>query len=150
MSISIKGNNSDDPEADYATLKNGGHKSQNQEFTNNDLVVAWNKLADKMSEEQIHLAQTLKSHQPVLDKNGSTILVTVHNNIQEKRIQEEQELIMGHLKNSLKNDAINISIVVDETVQEKKYYTNSEKLQMMIQKNPDLNFLRKKFDLDLE
>ncbi|MFB6340793.1 hypothetical protein ACE1ET_03700 [Saccharicrinis sp. FJH62] len=121
-----------------------------QKFTEESLLKEWNNMISEIAEDKVHLAETLKSHQPALSSDEVSIKLTVHNNIQEKRIVEEQSLIMDHLRSKLKNDDIRLVITVDETVEEKKFFTNSEKLQRMISKNPDLNLLRKMFDLDLE
>lgn len=103
-----------------------------------------------IAEEKVHLAETLQTHRPQLDQENTKVEITVHNNIQQKRISEEQDLLLKFLREKLQNDEITLSVNVDETKVEKKFFTTSEKLQNMVNKNPDLNLLRKMFDLDLE
>ncbi|MFC0877711.1 hypothetical protein ACE01N_14025 [Saccharicrinis sp. FJH2] len=149
IGISIKGNASQDGNISVSSSGESTSKMR-QKFTEESLLKEWNNMISEIAEDKVHLAETLKSHQPALASDEVSIKLTVHNNIQEKRIVEEQSLIMDHLRSKLKNDDIRLVITVDETVEEKKFFTNSEKLQRMISKNPDLNLLRKMFDLDLE
>ncbi|MFB6319739.1 hypothetical protein [Saccharicrinis sp. FJH54] len=149
IGISIKGNNAQD-QNEEAVSTDGSREKNKQKFTEQALLQEWRNMIAEIAEDKVHLAETLKSHQPELAADAVTIKLTVHNNIQEKRIIEEQSLILDHLRSKLKNDLIRFSITVDETVEEKKFFTNSEKLQRMISKNPDINLLRKMFDLDLE
>jgi DNA polymerase III subunit gamma/tau len=148
LGISIKGNTRN-VQKDSESVGDSVPKIR-QKFTEEALIKEWNNMISDIAEEKVHLAETMKTHQPSLADDDVTINLTVHNNIQEKRIIEEQSLILDHLRIKLKNDDIRFSIAVDETVEEKTFFTNSEKLQRMISKNPDLNLLRKRFDLDLE
>lgn len=149
MGISIKGNAS----AETTTENNFGEETEikNSEVVSvQQLIRIWNKMVADIASEKVHLAQTLQSHLPSMSDDGKTINLTVHNSIQEKRIIEDQPEILRYLREKLKNDTLSLSIIVDETVENKKFFTPSEKVQLMIKKNPDLNTLRKMFDLDLE
>ena len=57
--------------------------------------------------------------------------------------------LLGYLKGHLHNHNINIEIIVNEKVSTKQAFTVQEKYNRLSEKNPNLDLLRKTFDLDL-
>ena len=59
--------------------------------------------------------------------------------------------LIGYLKNALNNDNISIETTVSEqTVEVKKPYSDKEKFETMVEKNPLLKTLKDQLDLGLD
>ncbi len=54
---------------------------------------------------------------------------------------------MGYLKSKLHNYSIEIMVVINEEVVEKNVYTDNDKYERLKNINPNLELLRKYFDL---
>ena len=70
------------------------------------------------------------------------------NTAQLQKINNEKSFILEHLRDALKNDQIKLKLVLSKGGYQKAY-TQVEKLEKMIEKNPDINLLKDKLDLDL-
>ncbi len=119
-------------------------------FTQAQMQHHWKTIAATYAEENIQIEQTMVNHVPLLEQDGNTLKLVLHNNIQQKRFVEFQSEIMGNLRDRLSNDRIHLEVVVDETIENRTYFTDTEKVQLMAEKNPKFNLLFKAFDLDLE
>lgn len=90
---------------------------------------------------------TALSNIPELDNNYKLLL-----NIGSATIDEEIKIIkpdlVAWLRKELKNSRIELMTKVDVQKIKKVIYSDSEKLQVMINKNPQLNVFRQKFNLD--
>ena len=84
---------------------------------------------------------------PVL--NGTSITLELPN--QGSKIDFETEIngLLGYLKGHLHNHNITIEVIVNEKVSTKQAFTVQEKYNRLSEKNPNLDLLRKTFDLDL-
>ena len=60
----------------------------------------------------------------------------------------EKERLLPFLKKHLKNDKIKIEVEISENPKQEQIYTPTEKYQYLLQLNPQLEELRKKFNLD--
>ena len=56
---------------------------------------------------------------------------------------------MSYLRKNLNNYDINLDITVNEEMEKKYAYTPIEKYEKLKEKNPNLELLRKTFDLDI-
>ena len=90
---------------------------------------------------------TALSNIPELDNNYKLLL-----NIGSATIDEEIKIIkpdlVAWLRKELKNSRIELMTKDDVQKIKKVIYSDSEKLQVMINKNPQLNVFRQKFNLD--
>lgn len=125
-------------------------EGREEAFSQSQMLNHWKTIAASYAEENIQIEQTMVNHLPVLEKDGVTLTLTLHNNIQQKRFVEFQSEILGNLRDRLCNDRITITVIVDETIENRTYFTDTEKVQLMVEKNPKFNLLLKTFDLDLE
>jgi hypothetical protein len=119
-------------------------------FTQGLMQHHWKTIAATYAEENIQIEQTMVNHVPMLEQDGITLKLVLHNNIQQKRFVEFQSEIMGNLRDRLSNDRVHLEVVVDETIENRTYFTDTEKVQLMAEKNPKFDLLFKAFDLDLE
>jgi DNA polymerase-3 subunit gamma/tau len=111
------------------------------------LVTAWNNFAKLLSEEKPHVASIFKSNQPI-DVDGG-IKVTVNTIVQKNQFEESKQDFLDYLK---QEHDIRPSFIVEllkdaEDAPIKRAFTKDEKLELMIQKNPDVLTLLQELDL---
>lgn len=124
--------------------------NQRAVFTDEKLKEAWLEFSKIHSEDKVMLSQVMDQHKPVLNPDGESYVVTVFNEFQEKKIQEVAFDLATFLRTKLQNSRIRMKILVDESKDDKQFFTTTDKLKLMVETNPDLNLLRKTFGLDLE
>jgi DNA polymerase III subunit gamma/tau len=111
------------------------------------LITNWNNFAKLLSEEKPHIASISKSNQPI-DADG-TIKVVVNTLVQKNQFEESKQDFLDYLKqeHDLRASFI-VELVKDaEDGPIKKAFTKDEKLELMIQKNPDVLTLLQELDL---
>ncbi|WP_432711824.1 DNA polymerase III subunit gamma/tau [Pedobacter sp.] len=117
-------------------------------FTFERLMVLWNLYAHKAKDEgKINVFTLLTSNDPMLENEEITILI--ENKIQESILQDEQVYFLNYLRAELKNFNLNIVTKKVERQLKNRLYTSIEKYQYLVQKNPQLEELRKQFNLDV-
>ena len=73
------------------------------------------------------------------------------NIVLEKEFNSRKKKLIEELSNVLQNDFINIEVkVTEEQTAEKKYLTDAEKLNMMIEENPNVKTLLDELNLDFD
>ena len=80
--------------------------------------------------------------------NGNKLLLTIGNSVQEEDIRLIKPELISWLRQILRNAGIELITQIGKIESGRTIFSDSEKLQMMIQKNPDLNVLKQKFNLD--
>ena len=55
---------------------------------------------------------------------------------------------MSFLKKELRNSGIELTTSIEKIESERTHYNDSEKMQILMQKNPELFELKQKFNLD--
>ncbi|NVN19901.1 DNA polymerase III subunit gamma/tau [Muricauda sp. HICW] len=93
------------------------------------------------------LASNLQTDVPKL-KNDHVIWIELPNGTMKKEIEREQSLMLDYLKQKLNNYSISLYITVNEEVAKKFAFTPEEKYEKLKEKNPNIELLRKEFDLD--
>jgi DNA polymerase-3 subunit gamma/tau len=120
-----------------------------KDFTEQQLLETWMKYAKQAKEKsKVNLYATLTSRQPVL-KQDFLVEFTIDNLAQRDAIANEKAELMLFLRSELQNYDIQLETIVTKDDSEKKPYTASDKFKRMAEKNPVLNNLKQKFDLDL-
>jgi len=118
------------------------------EVTFNSFISKWNTLAEKLkAENRITLYTIMTANEPRL--NGNIIEIDVENMVQSEQLKEGKIDILNHLRVELKNFSLDITTHQVEQSVIRKAYTSQEKYQVMSQKNPSLETLRKTFNLGL-
>ncbi len=117
------------------------------QFSQESLEKAWNDFAKKLEQDCMNLYVTLTSRTPVLKENF-VVDFLVDNIIQSENINEQKRDLLAYLRKELNNFKISLEIHISETVIEKKAYTPIEKYQKLLEKNPELQTLKQKLDLD--
>lgn len=119
-----------------------------ESFNETDMLLHWNKYAQRLGDKGYKIMESLLLiNDPVL--NGTTITLELPN--QGSKIDFETEIngLLGYLRGHLHNHNITIEVIVNEKVSTKQAFTVQEKYNRLCEKNPNLDLLRKTFDLDL-
>jgi DNA polymerase-3 subunit gamma/tau len=106
--------------------------------------------AEKMKAEgkkSFHAA--LIKSEPVLKENY-IIEMKVDNKVQEENLIKEKPILLDYLKAQLNNYSLQVNAIVTEQKTEVHLYTDKEKFKEMLKINPDLMYLKEKFNLDFE
>lgn len=112
------------------------------------MLLFWNKYAIRLGDKGHKIMESLLTiSDPKLE--GTTIIHELPN--QGSKIDFESELngLLGYLRGHLHNHDINIQIVVNESIEKKFAFTAQDKYNRLNEINPNLDVLRKTFDLDV-
>jgi DNA polymerase-3 subunit gamma/tau len=117
-------------------------------YTEHELKLALEEYT-KQRHVKTAIRSMLQAQAPkILDKN--TLEITVDNNIQLGYFNDEQKELVPWLRKKLDNFALRFEVKMTENVQTKKLYLPEEKFKHMVEKNPNLLYLREKLNTDLE
>jgi len=141
--------------AENNTNQNLNEEIHSQEMRNNSFTF------EKLLETYKHFVETIKSNRPRLYSTLNTIEpvlsgthiveLTLSNQTLQKDFDKNLNHDMTHfLRDELANDTIIIEVKVAKQNEQQKLYTSEEKFKYMVSKNPALNELKKKLDLDFE
>jgi len=120
----------------------------NTEFSEELLISTINDFCSILKKEKkINLHSTLQSNKPELI-NNNLIVFKLSSNSQKKEIIETKVELLSFLKKNLKNDLIEIKIELTKKEPKELLYTNQEKLNYMLKKNPELENVIKSLDLE--
>ena len=121
---------------------------QSSPFSEEDLIRCWDAYAETL-EAKAHLKNTMINCKPVLLDNFK-FEVRVHNPAQKEELLSNCLDLLKLLRVQLKNDLIQISIRIDETIEKKTAYTSAEKFEFLNNINPLLSKMIEDFDLAVE
>ncbi len=134
-------------------MDSDGHAdlSLNEPVTEEAIKHAWHEYSIEVEPTNPRLFSILSNHIPVL-KNDTTLLLELKNSMQESEIVKDKSRMFTFLKKRLKNINLTLEVVIvkDHSSQVNKAYTVTDKLKLMIDKNPSLNQFREAFDLDID
>ena len=118
-------------------------------FTFEELMVLWEEYIKKVKEEnKINFYTILTTNEPVLT-TPTQITVLITNLAQESILQNELVDFLNFLRTRLKNFDVGIVTRKVENKIENRLYTSIERYHYLVEKNPKLEDLRKRFNLDL-
>ena len=102
----------------------------------------------KKKENRISFVSSLSKCRAVLD--GKIVMFNVKNALQEEQLNSERAGILFHLRQRVKCADLELSICLEKDDNEPKIFlTDKEKYLQMAEKNPALEDLRKRLDLDI-
>jgi len=118
-------------------------------FSHEDLMVLWKEYIHKVKvENKINFYTILTTNEPELTK-PTEITVKITNTAQESILQNELVEFLNFLRTRLKNFDVGIVTKKVESKIENRLYTSIERYHYLLEKNPKLEDLRKRFNLDL-
>jgi len=117
-------------------------------FTEIAMQAAWQDYVKRLIKkgERI-IASNLEADTPTLE--GTAIQLEFPNETMKIEVERAQGPLLEFLKRTLNNYDITLDIQVNEAVQRKYAYTPEEKYNKLKDHNPDIEILRKTFDLEL-
>ena len=117
-------------------------------FTEKELLTTWNTFIEKLRKNGQHnLASILAIDIPKL--KGTIIHLEFPNATNKVEVERQQYDLMTYIRKSLSNYDISLSITVNEVMEKQYAYTAAEKYEKLKEKNPNVDILRKTFDLDV-
>ncbi|SDG38807.1 DNA polymerase-3 subunit gamma/tau [Pedobacter terrae] len=118
-------------------------------FSYDRLLEVWNTFTQKMkAADKINLFTILNNFAPKLLK-PELIEISVESKTQEHLVQQESVELLNFLRNELRNFGIEITYKLTERKIENRLYGNREKYDYLVNKNPKLDELRRRFNLDI-
>ncbi|MHA4894514.1 DNA polymerase III subunit gamma/tau [Pedobacter sp. PWIIR3] len=118
-------------------------------FTIEQFLDCWNSYTNKVKEEgKINVYTLLSTSEPQL-QDDDVILVHVEHKLQEGLLHDEMIDLLNYIRPRLKN--FNISIKAKQVTRAavNRLYTSTEKYQYLVEKNPKLEEMRRRFNLDI-
>ena len=116
-------------------------------FTENDMLLQWNKYAQRLSDNgQKIMEALLLINDPRLE--GTTIVHQLPNEGSKLDFESGLHDLVGYLRGKLHNHDISIKLVVNEQMETKRAFTPQDRYNRLNQINPQLDTLRRTFDLD--
>jgi DNA polymerase-3 subunit gamma/tau len=81
-------------------------------------------------------------------KNKVEIHYAVPNDTNRVELEKNSNELMGYLRDQLSNDALTLKLYLELNEKKKFIYTNEEKYKTLLEKNPNLEQFKKKFNLE--
>ena len=122
----------------------------NEEVTAASLVKAWKGFVEKLREDdRLALTATMSIGNPEL--RGQQVVYTVNNPLQHEQMDGLRTEVLIFLKTNLKNAGLELHLEMREQALEerKAFLSDKDRYDLMVEKNPVLDKLRKALDLDL-
>jgi hypothetical protein len=123
------------------------YESFAEPFTNEQLALKWQEFIDQLADRP-NLRATLSAIPEITD--GNQILLKIGNSVQEEEVRLVKFELMSFLRKELRNSEIELITRIEKLEQERVFYSDTEKLQLMMKKNPELFILKQKFNLDFK
>ncbi len=120
---------------------------QKENFTEEQLVKAWNSYTVEIKEEH-HLKNSMLNCLPQLISK-TTFEVVVNNPMQEQKLLEERINILNALRVKLRNNEIEMQVRISENNEKKLAFTPNERFNLMAEENEALMKLKNDFGLEL-
>ena len=118
-------------------------------FTQETLSSLWKAYAEEKNNlGENNIAALLEMSQPKLLSNNKILLKTT-SSLSKVELTKELPALISHLSSALNNYKIALEIDVETTKDEEYVYGVKEKYEYLIKINPQIEVLKKEFDLDL-
>ena len=126
------------------------HGDSKTDFTAETLLKRWDEYAQIIKQAgKLNIFTLMTANAPTLLDNFQIELI-IENKIQENQFVNEKIDLLNFLRVQLQNFNVDIVTKHIEQTNKKRLYTSTEKYQHMVEKNPNLEEFRKRFNLDLD
>lgn len=115
-------------------------------FTPEQLRATWLEFAEKRKIYQAEYQLLTQEY----DVRGNQVVVNLHNPVQETMLNTLKSDIATFLRDKLRNTTIQVVGVLQEGTERKLVYTNREKFDHLVEKNPVLRELKDRLGLDTD
>ncbi|WP_310381821.1 DNA polymerase III [Flavobacterium sp.] len=117
-------------------------------FTETEMLLQWSKYAQRLGDKGHKIMESLLLiSDPKLE--GSIITHELPNEGSKIEFETEKKELLGYLRGKLHNHDIVIQVIVNEKVENKFAFTPIDKYNRLNEINPNLELLKKVFDLDI-
>lgn len=116
-------------------------------FSPEQLASKWNEFLNQLIDRP-NLRSTLSNVPDITE--GNKLLLRLGNSIQEQEIRLVKPELVSWLRKELRNSGIELTTRLEKLESERMIFSDSEKMHIMIQKNPHLYELKQKFNLDFK
>lgn len=115
------------------------------------IIKAWNEYADSVKKTKPRIYSTLVNNKPVVKADGKVMLLLNSEAQRDNFIKNIRSELLQFIQSSTGMRSIEIITDVSEAEQNgKKIYTEQDKLDYLIKKNPELAQLKTRFNLDFD
>lgn len=121
------------------------YDSYYEPFSKEQFELKWREFLD-MIPDRPNLIATLSAIPEISD--GNKLMLKIGNSVQEEEVRLVKPELLAFLKRELRNSGIELNTSIERVESERTHYSDSEKLQALMQKNPQLFELKQKFNLD--
>jgi len=115
-------------------------------FTQEQLQSAWNEFAEQRKKFQ---AEYQLLSQP-FDVKENQLIVHIHNPVQDLMLTNIKSELAAFLREKLNNHSITITGILKEVEERQVIYTNREKFDYLVARNPMLKELKDRLGLDTD
>jgi DNA polymerase-3 subunit gamma/tau len=117
-------------------------------FTETEMLLQWNKYAQRLGDKGYKIMESLLLiNDPVL--NGTHITIELPNEGSKLDFESEKLGLLGYLKGHLHNHDITIEVIVNESIESKRSFTDQDRYLRLHQINPNIELLKTTFGLDI-
>jgi hypothetical protein len=117
-------------------------------FSETDMLLIWTKFAENKGQKgQKIIEALLLINDPKLE--GTTIFHELPNEGSKIEFEAVKYDLLGALRGKLHNHDISIEVIVNEDIQSKRAFTPQDRYNRLNEINPNLEVLRKLFDLHI-
>ena len=118
----------------------------NDDFTENDIRIAWKKFCDK---EKVNgnnnMLSLLNMNDPVIEDNS--IIISTINKMNQKEVKGYKSKIQAFISKELNNYSIDVDVSLNEVKQKKNYIDSKDKLDALVKENDNISLLINEFNL---
>ncbi|PJR03969.1 DNA polymerase III subunit gamma/tau [Avrilella dinanensis] len=119
------------------------------QFTTEQVLDLWKEYADRFTKTgRMLMSSIMNMVEPKID--GNTITIELPNQGSKISFEENIYDLTNGLRKKLNNYALQIKVEVNETITIKKAFTIEDKFNYFKELNPNMETLKKMFDLDLD
>jgi hypothetical protein len=123
------------------------YENFSEPFTFEQLTAKWNEFLGQIADRP-NLLSTL-SNVPELSE-GNKLILKIGNSVQEEDVRQIKPDLVAWLRKELRNSSIELVHIIEKVESVRNMFSDSEKLKMMIEKNPELMELKQRFNLDFK
>lgn len=119
--------------------------SENNDFSVEQLKVKWTEFLQRLNDKP-NLKATLAKFPSIEDKVN--LILEIDNSVQQDLILKIKPELVSWLRGELKNSNIQLNIKITDKIQDKIIYSDNDRYEELLKKNPDLALLKQTFRLD--
>lgn len=123
-------------------------KNPTEPFTETQMIEYWYKYAQRLNDKGHKIMESLlRIGDPKLE--GTSIIYELPNEGSKIDFDREKPELLGYLRGHLHNHDISIEVIVNEEQKSKVAFTPHDKFNRLNEINPNMELLKKMFDLEL-